>query len=102
MFNFFFELNFISADNCWKPLRSKDISYAPTPGITPSPNDRTDEYVAAPSNTGNLATGAAEYGMIEAAGDKDWFKIDNLVAGRSYRASVEGNGSSPLSNTFFS
>ncbi|HEY8616155.1 pre-peptidase C-terminal domain-containing protein [Phenylobacterium sp.] len=48
-----------------------------------------DDYAASTSTSGVVAVGAAVTGVIEAAGDTDWFRV-SLVAGRSYRFDLEG------------
>ncbi|MEZ5958974.1 MAG: hypothetical protein R3C30_00915 [Hyphomonadaceae bacterium] len=46
-----------------------------------------------------LTLSVPETGMVNAAGDRDWFRIE-LVAGQSYEFTLSGSGASPLSDAY--
>jgi V8-like Glu-specific endopeptidase len=47
-----------------------------------------DDYLATTSTTGKVVTGNSTTGLIETAGDKDWFAV-TLSAGTTYKFSLE-------------
>ena len=49
----------------------------------------SDDYIATASTTGSVVIGGSSTGVIEASGDRDWFRVA-LVAGTSYRFNVNG------------
>ena len=98
-----FDAGTYSAAMGWKAVEINDVQYT-TATVVVTPATETDDYSdASRSTTGRLIVGgAATPGKIETAGDKDWFKIDNLVAGTSYKIVVTGTGTNALGNSFFS
>ncbi len=55
------------------------------------PVEDRDDYAGDTSTAGRLAVGGSERGVIETPSDSDWFAI-RLVAGDTYRLTVEGAG----------
>ncbi|WP_417525604.1 pre-peptidase C-terminal domain-containing protein [Marinovum sp.] len=54
-----------------------------------------DDFAGDTSTTGTLAVGGTSTGNLSTGDDTDWFAV-TLEAGESYRARLEGSGSSPL------
>src|SRR5262249_1235404 len=63
--------------------------------------DITGETPAGAVTTGAsiAANGASVAGVIDYAGDEDWYRV-TLTAGQSYVFSVNGSGASPLSDPY--
>ena len=51
-----------------------------------------DDFAAGTGTTGEVRVGGSARGEIEAAGDRDWFKV-TLAAGTTYRIDLEGESS---------
>ena len=49
-----------------------------------------DDYAAGTNTTGSVAVGGSVTGVVETAGDRDWFRI-SLSAGQTYRFNLNGN-----------
>jgi Ca2+-binding RTX toxin-like protein len=97
-----FDPNIYSAVNGWNAVVINEVVYTTSPVVLP-PSETDDYHDASPSTLGRLTIGGpATLGKIETAGDKDWFKIDNLVVGHGYKVVVAADGADPLNNTFFS
>ncbi|GGK53510.1 S8 family serine peptidase [Salinarimonas ramus] len=59
------------------------------PGPGPGPTPIADDFAGDATTAGRLSPGAAVSGVIESAGDRDWFAI-SLQAGTAYRFALEG------------
>jgi uncharacterized delta-60 repeat protein len=97
-----FDIATYSAAAGWAAVEINGVSYTTTPVTDVPPVPGADDFAASTATTGVLSLAAPATGKLELAGDKDWFKIDNLVAGHNYQITVEGTGATPLSDTFFS
>ena len=69
-------------------------------------NDTVQQVVEAsdviPNNTGTpytLTIGGSETGVVNFAGDRDWFHVD-LVAGQSYAFTMSSTGANPVADCF--
>ena len=73
----------------------------PTPTPTPAPAPRSllalavppapsDDFGDTAQTAGSLAAGQSRQGVLERAGDRDWFAVD-LVAGRRYEVTLDGS-----------
>ncbi len=58
-----------------------------------------DDYAASVQTTGVVVPGASVTGVINAAGDSDWFAV-NLVAGHAYTIKLDGVYPGPLYNPY--
>ncbi|HZO47325.1 MAG TPA: hypothetical protein VFB68_15625 [Xanthobacteraceae bacterium] len=96
-----FNLDTYSAANGWKAVKINGVQYTTTPVVT-DPVGTGDDYPDASIFTAGRLAASPVTGTIETAGDTDWFKIDNLVAGHSYKILVAADGATPLSDAFFS
>ena len=97
-----FDITTYSAAAGWAAVEINGVSYTTTPVTDVPPGPGADDFAASTATTGVLSLAAPATGTIELAGDKDWFKIDNLVAGHNYQITVQGTGTTPLADTFFS
>lgn len=59
----------------------------------------TDSIAGATTTTATLAIGGAQTGIVNVAGDDDWYRV-TLVAGQSYVFTATGNGANPVEDTF--
>ena len=61
-----------------------------TGGYEVSLRQVTDDYPATPATTATVTVGGMATGEIEQAGDADWFKVENLEAGKAYLVDLMG------------
>ena len=61
-----------------------------TGGYEVSLRQVTDDYPATTATTGEVMVGGTITGEIEQAGDADWFKVENLEAGKAYLVDLMG------------
>ena len=61
-----------------------------TGGYEVSLRQVTDDYPATTATTGEVMVGGTATGEIEQAGDADWFKVENLEAGKAYLVDLMG------------
>ena len=78
-----------------------DVVYTTSSIVTAPSSGSIGDYAGDLSTLGRVVLSGATSSTIEGPGDKDWFKVDNLLAGHNYRVLVAGDGANPLSDTFF-
>ena len=67
--------------------QSFSIAASSLPNRAPNP---ADDYTSNSSTTGSLVIGGSVTGVVNAANDRDWFRV-SLLAGTTYRFNLNGN-----------
>ena len=55
-------------------------------GPLPAP----DDYAGSTATTGTFSIGGSISGTLETIGDRDWFRVNNLIAGQTYLVDLKG------------